>query len=339
VIDFDVEVAVRKPRVFVTRLIPEGGLSLIREACEAEIWTEELPPSREALLDKVRGVQGLLSLLTDVVDAKVMDAAGPGLRVISNFAVGYDNVDIAAATARGIPVGNTPGVLTETTADMAFALLMAAARRIVEGVDYVRAGKWHTWGPMLLLGHDVHGATLGVVGMGRIGQALARRTAGFDMRVLYYDPQCEPGKGPFIDVALRCELDQLLAESDFVSLHVPLTEETYHLIDAEALRRMKPTAALVNTSRGPVVDSGALYRALKEGWIAYAALDVTDPEPLPADHELLTLPNCLVVPHMASASWATRTRVAQMAAANLLAGLRGERLPNCVNPEAYEARG
>jgi glyoxylate reductase len=330
---------VSKPRVFVTRLIPEGGLTTIREACEAEVWTDELPPPREVLLDKVRGVQGLVSLLTDSVDAVVMDAAGPGLRVISNFAVGYDNVDVAAATARGIPVGNTPGVLTETTADMAFTLLMAAGRRIVEGADYVRAGKWRTWGPLLLLGHDVHGATLGIVGMGRIGQAVTRRTAGFDMRVLYYDPQCQPDKGPFIDVALRCDLSQLLSESDFVSLHVPLTEETYHLIDGEALRMMKPTAVLVNTSRGPVVDSEALYQALKEGWIAYAALDVTDPEPLPADHKLLTLPNCLVVPHMASASWATRSRVSQMAAANLLAGLRGERLPNCVNPEVYDTLG
>jgi glyoxylate reductase len=326
-----------KPRVFVTRILPEGGLALVRDACDAEIWPEDVPPSRHVLLKKVRGVDGLVSLLTDPVDAEVMDAAGPGLKVISNYAVGYDNVDVAAATARGIPVGNTPGVLTETTADFAFALLMAAARRVVEGADYVRAGKWRTWGPMLLLGHDVHGATLGIVGMGRIGQALTRRAAGFDMNVVYYDPYCAPGKGPFVDVAVQCELDDLLAQSDFVSLHVPLTEDTHYLIDAEALARMKPTAVLINTSRGPVVDPDALYHALSMGQIAYAALDVTDPEPLPADHKLLDLPNCLVVPHIASASWATRTRMAVIAAENLLAGLRGQRLPNCVNPEVYDA--
>jgi glyoxylate reductase len=245
---------------------------------------------------------------------------------------------VAAATSRGIPVGNTPGVLTETTADMAFALLMAAARRVVEGADYVRAGRWRTWGPMLLLGHDVHGATLGIVGMGRIGQSVTRRAAGFGMRVIYFDPLCDATKGLFVDVAVQCGLDDLLAQADFVSLHVPLTESTYHLIDAAALSKMKPTAVLINTSRGPVVDSDALYEALAAGRIAYAALDVTDPEPLPAGHRLLTLPNCLVVPHIASASWATRTRMAVMAAENLLAGLRGQRLPNCVNPEVYGSR-
>jgi glyoxylate reductase len=326
-----------KPRVFVTRTLPEAGLALVRDACDAEIWPEEVPPSRDVLLEKVRGVDGLLSLLTDPVDAEVIDAAGPGLKVISNYAVGYDNVDVAAATVRGIPVGNTPGVLTETTADFAFTLLMAAARRVVEGAAYVRAGKWRTWGPMLLLGHDVHGATLGIVGMGRIGQAVTRRAAGFDMTIVYYDPYCAPGRGPFVDVAVECELDDLLAQSDFVSLHVPLTDDTYHLIDAEALAKMKPTAVLINTSRGPVVDPDALVQALSIGQIAYAALDVTDPEPLPADHKLLELPNCLVVPHIASASWATRTRMATMAAENLLAGLRGQRLPNCVNPEVYDA--
>lgn len=325
-----------KPKVFVTRSIPEGGLDLVREACQAEIWPGEGPPPRELLLEKVRGLDGLLSLLTEPIDAEVMDAAGPGLKVISNFAVGYDNVDVAAATARGIPIGHTPGVLTDTTADMAFALLMAAARRIVEGADYVRAGKWQTWGPKLLLGHDVHGAILGIVGMGRIGQALTHRAAGFDMRVIYFDPYCDPDKVPFVGVTARCDLDELLAESDFVSLHVPLVESTHHLINAEALAKMKPTAVLINTARGPVVNTEALYDALVSGQIAYAALDVTDPEPLPGDHKLLTLPNCLVVPHIASASYATRTKMAVMAAENLLAGIRGERLPNCVNPEVYQ---
>ena len=325
-----------KPKVFVTRAIPEGGLDLIREACEAEIWTDELPPPRDFLLDKVQGVAGLLSLLTDRIDAELLNAAGPGLKVISNYAVGYDNVVVEEATARRIPVGNTPGVLTETTADMAFALLMAAARRVVEGADYVQAGKWRTWGPRLLLGHDVHHATLGIIGMGRIGQAVARRAQGFEMKVVYFDPYCDASKAPFVDVGLRCELDELLEEADFVSLHVPLSEDTHHMIGGQALAKMKPTAVLVNTSRGPVVDPDALYEALAEGQIAYAALDVTDPEPLPAGHKLLSLPNCLVVPHIASASFATRTRMAVMAAENLLAGLRGQRLPNCVNPEVYD---
>ncbi|MGC9332764.1 MAG: 2-hydroxyacid dehydrogenase [Anaerolineae bacterium] len=324
-----------KQKVFVTRILPERGLDLVRETCDAEVWTEEVPPPREVLLKKVRGIAGLLCLLTDEVDSELMDAAGPSLKVISNFAVGYDNIDVAAATARGIPVGNTPGVLTETTADMAFALLMASARRIVEGAEYVKAGRWHTWGPTLLLGHDVHGATLGIVGMGRIGAEVARRATGFNMQVICFDPYCDPSRAPFVDIGLRRSLDELLAESDFVSLHVPLSSETEHLIDARALAKMKPTAVLVNTSRGPVVDTDALYQALSTGGIAYAALDVTDPEPLPVDHKLLSLDNCLVVPHIASASWATRTEMAMMSAENLLAGLRGERLPNCINPEVY----
>ena len=321
------------PKVVVTREIPEEGLSLVVESCQADIWHEELPPPREVLLEKVQGVDGLLCLLTDRVDADLMDVAGPQLRVVSNYAVGYDNIDVDAATARGIAVGNTPGVLTETTADLAFALLMAAARRIVEGADYVRAGRWKTWGPKLLLGADVHGATLGLVGLGRIGQAVARRAAGFQMRVLYYDPYCDAAKGAQVGAEVRCSLEELLAEADFVSLHVPLTPDTHHLIDAEALRQMKRSAVLVNTSRGPVVDMGALHDALVAGEIAYVALDVTEPEPLPADHELLTLPNCLVVPHIASASRATRGKMAQMAAQNLLAGLRGDPLPHPVNPE------
>jgi lactate dehydrogenase-like 2-hydroxyacid dehydrogenase len=325
-----------KPKVFVTRIIPEGGLQLVRQACDAEVWADELPPPRDVLLAKVRGLDGLLCLLTDQIDGEQMDAAGPQLKVISNHAVGYDNIDIPAATARGIPVGNTPGILTETTADMAFALLMAAARRVVEGADYVRAGRWRTWGPMLMLGHDVHGATLGLVGMGRIGRAMARRAAGFGMRVLYFDPYAPAAAGEPLGVEATESLADLLAAADFVSLHVPLGEDTRHLIDAGALAQMKSTAVLINTSRGPVVDTDALYEALAGGQIAYAALDVTDPEPLPADHKLLTLPNCVVVPHIASASWATRTRMAVMAAQNLIAGLRGERLPTCVNPKVYE---
>lgn len=322
-----------KPKVFVTRIIPEKGLRLVQEVCKVDLWTDELPPSREVLLARAAGVDGLLCLLTDRIDAVVMDAAGPRLKVISNHAVGFDNIDVSAATARGIPVGNTPGILTDATADFAFALLMAAARRVTEGERFVRAGKWITWGPSLLLGPDVHGATLGLIGFGRIGQAMARRAAGFDMRVLYFDPSLP--ESPSELCATAVSLEALLRESDFVSLHVPLTPQTRGLINRETLALMKPTAVLINTARGPVVDPDALHEALAARRIFAAALDVTDPEPIPLDSPLLTLDNCLIVPHIASASVATRNKMALMAAENLIAGLHGERLPNCVNPEVY----
>ena len=325
-----------RPRVLVTRLIPDEGLDPVRAACEVDLWEDELPPPREELLRRVAGVDGILSLLTDRIDDELLDAAGPQLKVVSNFAVGFDNIDVPALTRRRIPAGNTPGVLTETTADLAFALLMAAARRIPESVDYVRDGRWKTWGPMLLMGVDVHGGTLGIIGFGRIGREMARRGRGFGMRILYHDvhpatPEDEAELG-----ATRVEMDELLAASDFITLHVNLTDETHHLIDAGALAAMKPTAVLVNTSRGPVVDPAALETALREGEIFAAGLDVTEPEPLPADHPLVALPNCVVVPHIASASRVTRGRMAAMAAANLLAGLGGERLPTPVNPEVYD---
>lgn len=325
-----------RPRVLVTRVIPDEGLEPVREACEVDLWSDELPPPRDELLRRVAGVDGLLSLLTDRVDDELLDAAGPQLKVVSNFAVGFDNIDVPAVTRRGIPAGNTPGVLTETTADLAFALLMAAARRIPESVDYVREGSWRTWGPMLLMGVDVHGATLGIVGFGRIGREVARRGRGFGMRILYHDVHAATPEEEAELGARRVELDELLRESDFVSLHVNLTPETHHLVDADALRAMKPTAVLVNTSRGPVVDPDALTDALRGGEIFAAGLDVTDPEPLPADHPLVSLPNCVVVPHIASASKVTRGKMAAMAAANLLAGLRGERLPTPINPEVYQ---
>ena len=327
-----------RPRVFVARVIPDAGLDRIRAAADTIVWPDEQPPARDRLLRSVAGCDGIVTLLTDRVDAELLDAAGPQLRVVSNYAVGFDNVDVAECTRRGIPVGNTPGVLTETTADFAWALLMAAARRIVEGADYVRDGRWTTWGPMLLLGADVHGATLGVVGFGRIGQAMARRAAGFGMSVLYHDPRrLEPDQEREFG-ASYAPLDELLERSDFVTLHVDLSDATRHLIDATALRRMKGSAILVNTSRGPVVDGAALFEALRDGTIGGAALDVTEPEPIPAGDPLLTLPNCLVVPHIASASRATRDRMAEMAAANLVAGLRGEPLPTPVNPEVGPAR-
>ena len=322
-----------KPKVFVTRLIPEKGFEIIRNFCDVDLWAEELPPSREDLLKHIRGVDGLLCLLTDKIDGEVMDAAGPQLKVISNHAVGFDNIDVPAATARRIPVGNTPDVLTDATADFAFALMMAVARRIPESERYVHAGKWKTWGPMTLLGVDIKGATLGLVGFGRIGKAVARRAAGFDMRVIFYDPS-EKKPDPNLK-ATPVDLETLLEESDFISLHTPLTPDTRYLIDAEALSKMKPNAVLVNTARGPIVDSGALYEALKENRIFGAGLDVTDPEPLPLDSPLLTLDNLVVVPHVASASTTTREQMSWMAAQNLVAGLKDERLPNCINPQVY----
>ncbi len=324
-----------KPKVFVSRIIPEEGLARVREATDATVWEGDLPPPRDDLLRAVQGCEGILTLLTDRVDDELLDAAGPQLKVVSNFAVGFDNIDVPACTRRKLPVGNTPGVLTETTADLAWALLMAAARRLVEGDRYVRDGKWKTWGPMLLMGPDVHGATIGIVGFGRIGQAVARRAKGFGMRIVYHDLQRVPKSVEAEFDATYMTLEGLLAESDFVSLHTVLSPETKGLINAERLGWMKPTAVLVNTSRGPVVDSMALVDALRDGTIAAAALDVTDPEPLPVDHPLVGLDNCLVVPHIASASRATRGKMASMAAANLLAGIRGDRLPTPVNPEVY----
>ena len=328
-----------RPRVFVTRAVPEEGLALVRAACDLDLWDEELPPTRDALLGRVAGVDGLLALLTDRVDDELLDAAGPQLRVVSNFGVGYDNIDVPACTRRGIPVGNTPGVLTETTADLAWALMLAAARRVVEGDRSVRDGQWRTWGPLLLLGRDVHRSTLGIVGFGRIGQAVARRATGFGMRVLYHARHRVAEEVEQETGATWLPLPELLAQSDFVSLNVSLTAETRHLIDAPALRSMKPTAILVNTARGPVVDTDALLDALRTGVIRAAALDVTDPEPLPADHPLVGLDNCVIVPHIASATEATRGRMAAMAAANLIAGVRGERLPTPVNPEVYSRNG
>lgn len=323
-----------KPKVFVTRVILDKGLDLIKKNCQADIWPEVLPPERGTLLERVLGVDGLLCLLTDRIDGEVMDAAGPGLKVISNHAVGFDNIDIAAATQRGIPVGNTPGILTDATADMAFALMMAAGRRVVEAEKFLRAGKWKTWGPSLLLGVDIAGATLGIVGFGRIGQAVAKRASGFDMRVLYYDPSASD-QYPSLN-AVSTDLEPLLAESDFVSLHVPLTPETRHLVDADFLAKMKPNAVLVNTARGGVLDQSALYDTLKENRIFAAALDVTDPEPLPLDSPLFELDNCIIMPHIASASVQSRDMMAYLSAKNLIAGLNGEKLPHCVNPEVYE---
>jgi len=323
------------PRVFIARFIPEEYLALARSTCQVDLWPDDLPPPRDVLLERVKGVDGILSLLTDKIDSAVMDAAGSGLKVISNCAVGFDNIDVSEATRRGIPVGNTPGVLTDTTADFAFALLMAAARRVVEGHNYVQAGRWKTWGLTQLLGQDISGAALGIIGFGRIGKAVAKRAMGFDMRILYYDPMCEDD--PYAaQISARCvDLDTILTQSDYLSLHVPLYKDTYHFIGEAELAKMKPTAVLVNTARGGVVDPDALYRALRDGVIGYAALDVTEPEPIPLDHPLLSLENVLIAPHIASASVQTRGKMIEIALANLLAGVRGEQLRHCVNPQVY----
>lgn len=321
-----------QPKVYVTRRIPEAGLADVRDACRATVWEGELPPPRQEILRQVAGCEGVLCLVSDEIDSAVMDAAD--LRVISQYAVGVDNIDVEAATERGIPVGHTPGVLTDATADLTFALLMAAARRIVEAAEKVRRGGWETWEPMGLLGAQVWEATLGVVGLGRIGTAVARRGRGFQMRVLYHDPERKPGLEESLGIEYA-SMEALLEEADFVTIHTPLVPETHQLIDEAALRAMKPEAILINAARGEIVDTDALVQALEEGWIAGAALDVTDPEPLPADHPLVGLPNCTVVPHIGSATVYARNRMAEIAAANLLAGLRGERLPHCVNPQVY----
>jgi len=325
-----------QPRVYVTRMIPPDSLELLQQAeVDLHIWDQETAPPRPKLLDELALADGVIAMLTEQINREALDAA-PRLRVISNFAVGYDNVDVAAASERGIPVGNTPGVLTETTADQAFMLILAAARRVVEAVAYVQTGQWQTWYPTQMLGHDVHGATLGIIGLGRIGYAVAKRAQGFGMQILYYG-------GHNDEFAQRSNakevgLETLLEESDFVSLHVPLTENTRHLIAARELDLMKETAILINTARGAIVDSDALVEALRNKSIAYAALDVTDPEPIPQQHPLLSLKNCIVVPHLGSATWQTRELMGRLAVENLLAGLRAERLPHCVNPEVYRAQ-
>ncbi|MBI2825962.1 MAG: D-glycerate dehydrogenase [Planctomycetia bacterium] len=326
-----------KPKVFVTRVIPEAGLAKVREACDATVWSEPLPPPADVLRREVAGCEGLLSLLTERIDAELLDAA-PRLRVVSNYAVGFNNIDVSAATARGIAVGNTPGVLTDATADMAFALLIAAARRIVESQHYAASGRWKTWEPLGHIGQDLVGRTLGVLGMGRIGMALARRChGGWGMRVLYHDPRANPDAEREL-AARRVELDTLLAESDFVSVHTDLNDTTRGMFGAAAFRKMKPTAVFVNTSRGPLVVERDLAEALRQGWIFAAGLDVTDPEPPSPDNPLLSLANCIVAPHIASATVTSRNQMAEIAADNLIAGVRGEPLRAWVNPEVADRR-
>ncbi len=326
--------------VAVTRAIPEAGLALLRSApeiTELRIWPEELPPTTDQLAELLHGCDGAVTLLSDRIDGALLDRE-PRLRVVSNFAVGYDNIDVGAATDRGVSVCNTPDALTHATADCAFALLMASARRLVEAAAYVRDGRWQTWGPQLLLGQELHGRTLGIVGPGRIGTEVARRGTGFGMRLLGWS---RSGRLSDEAAALGMSavgLDVLLTESDFVSLHVPLSEDTRHLIGERELELMRPTAILVNTARGPVVDQAALVRALAAGTIAGAGLDVTDPEPLAADHPLVREPRAIVVPHIGSATVAARDEMARLAASGVLMVLRGERPPNQLNAVRTSSR-
>jgi glyoxylate reductase len=321
--------------VYLTRDVPQEGIDRLEEEYEVVVWPEKTPPPHDALVDRLAELEavGLFCNVSDVVDAAVIEAS-PALRAVGTMSVGYDHVDLAAAAEHDIPVGHTPGVLSETTADLAWALLMAGARRVVEADRYVHDGEWETWGPKILLGRDVHDATLGVVGLGGIGTALARRAAGFDMDVCYSNTgRKEEREAELAEYGIDaefCELDDLLERSDYVSLHVPLDDETTGMIGERELRLLGENGVLVNTARGEVVDTDALDEALSEGWIRHAALDVTDPEPLPSDHRLLEhAPEKLTVaPHIGSASVETRTEMAVMTAENILAGLRGESMPH-----------
>lgn len=326
-----------KPKVFVTRRIPDAGLNRIKAECDAEIWPEQLPPPYDLIKKKIADCDGLVSLLTDRIDGGLLDAA-PKLKVVSNFAVGFNNVDVPAATARGVRIGNTPGALSDATADLAFALMISAARRLVESAVDARAGKWKTWEPLGYLGVDLAGKTIGIVGMGRIGYAMAKRChGGWDMKVLYYDETAN-AKAEADLGARRVDLDTLLRESDFVSIHASLGESSKGLIGAKEFAKMKRTAVFVNSARGPLVDQKALVAALKSGQIFAAGLDVTNPEPPDANDPVLHLPNCVTAPHIASATYTTRDGMAEICADNLIAGVTGKPLRAWVNPEVADKR-
>jgi glyoxylate reductase len=326
-----------KPKVYVTRELPERGLKIVKQYFDTEVWAEYAPPPKKVIIEKAKNADALASLLSDKIDTEVFDAA-PKLKIVAQMAVGFDNIDVQEATKRGIYVTNTPEVLTDTTADFAWALLMAIARRVVEADKYVRTGQWKVgWHPSMMQGRDIYGATIGVVGAGRIGFGVAKRAVGFNMKVLFYDviprPEMEKELG-----AKKVDLDTLFKESDFVSIHVPLMKETYHLVNADRLKLMKKTAYLINNSRGPVVDEKALYEALKEGRIAGAGLDVFEQEPTPVDNPLLKLDNVVVAPHISSASYETRSKMAEMVADNLVAFFEGRKPPNLINPDVMKVR-
>lgn len=325
------------PKIYMTRKIPERGLEKIKQNFNVEVWPNDDSPPKHVILEKAANVDGLVTLLSDPIDAEVFSVADD-LQIISQYAVGFDNISIKEATKQGVYVTNTPGVLSETTADFAWALLMAVARKVVEADEYVRKGEWAVaWHPKMLLGKDVYGSTLGIIGLGRIGSAVAKRAQGFDMDVLYYSRSRKQKLEQKIDLEYT-QLEDLLRRSDFVSLHVPLTDETYHLIDEEALQLMKETAILVNNARGDVINEKALYTGLKEGWIAGAGLDVFEQEPTSKDNPLLSLDNVVVAPHISSASYKTRSKMAEIVAQNLISFFEGETPPNLVNPEVVKKK-
>ncbi len=317
-----------KPNVIITREVPNIALWPLLRKATVRVWDEELPPPHDSLLEELQKADGVLSMLTDRLDAATI-AAAPRLRVISNLAVGVDNIDLRAATAQGIAVGHTPGVLTETTADLAFALLTAVARRIVEADRHVREGRWKAWGPGVMLGRDIYGATLGIIGWGAIGQAMARRAAGFGMHMLFTTRTRRKIRAAG---AAQVELGQLLRRSDFVSIHVPLTAETHHILGAREFAVMKRSAILINTARGAVIDQKALADSLACGHLGGAGLDVTEVEPLDLADPLLKLPNVVITPHIGSASHQARRRMAEIAVDNILAVLQGKLPPFCANP-------
>jgi glyoxylate reductase len=325
-----------KPKIYVTRMLPERGLNIIKQHFDTEVWPEYAPPPKQTIIQKAKDCDALATLLSDKIDAEVFNAATK-LKIVSQLAVGFDNIDVAEATKRGIYVTNTPEVLTDTTADFAWALLMALARRVVEADKYVRTGQWKVgWHPAMLTGRDVYNATIGIVGAGRIGYAMAKRAKGFNMKILFYDviPRPEMEK----EGAKKTDLDTLLRESDFVTIHVPLMKETHHLINADKLKLMKKTAYLINNSRGPVIDEKALYDALKQGLIAGAGLDVFEQEPASMDNPLLKLDNIVVAPHISSASLETRAKMSEMVADNLVSFFEGKQPPNLVNPDVMKIR-
>lgn len=324
----------KKHNIFVTRKLPAGALEPLLDFANVTVWQEELPPSKKILFEMIKDFDGLLSLLTDKIDAPLMDSA-PNLKIISNYAVGFDNINIEAATKRGIMVTNTPGVLSETTADIAFTLLVAAARLIVPADKFTREGNWKTWEPMLFLGQDIHNAKLGLIGLGRIGYEVAKRAKGFDMDISYYNRTRKYQAEQELGIKFT-SLEEILSQSDFISLHVPLTEETRYLINKETLGLMKPNAILINTARGPIVNEKDLYNALVKKTIWGAGLDVMDPEPPKKDNPLFQLDNVVVLPHIGSASIVTRTKMANMAVANMIAGLQGKIPPNLVNTEVLK---
>ena len=330
-----------KPKVFITRQIPEKGIEMIKEYYDVEVWPEYTPPPREVLLEKVKDIDALVSLLTDKIDCELLDNA-PRLRIVAQYAVGFDNIDLECATKKGVYVTNTPGVLTQSVAEFTWGLILAVTRRIVEADNFVRSGEWWNtktgWHPLMLLGMELKGKTLGIIGMGRIGRTVAKIAKGFDVRILYYDVRPLPEEMEKELEAKYVDLDTLLKESDIVSVHVPLTPQTYHLIGERELKLMKKTAYIINTARGKVIDTQALIKALEEGWIAGAGLDVFEQEPLPPDNPLTKFKNVVLAPHIASATIEARTGMAELVARNLIAFYKGEIPPTLVNKDVVKVR-